>query len=421
VIRGYRAQHKHHRLPCKGGIRYAEEVDLQEVEALASLMTYKCAVVDVPFGGAKGGVAIDPKKYSTHELELITRRYTMELRKYGFIGPGLDVPAPDMGTGPREMAWIKDTYTMLYGMEDVSSTACVTGKPLAQGGIAGRTEATGLGLFYGTREFLNNEAECAKWGISKGVAGKRVILQGFGNVGYYSAHFFERAGAKVTGVIEYNGAVFNEKGLDVEALKKHHADKGTLLGFKGASKELPAADATKMLGYECDVLVPAALECQINKANAPDIKAKLVVEGANGPTTPFAEDILLKKGIPVLPDFLMNAGGVTVSYFEWLKNLQHVRFGRMTRKWEEKGKRMVLDQLKKAGAGQVSPKEEAEFISGPSEKDIVYSGLEDTMVTALNETIATARKHNCSYREAGFANALKKIEKVYLEAGITMG
>ena len=354
VIRGYRAQHKvrarrgpsrarrracvrvhalspfarvaraprrsaarqHHRLPVKGGIRFADEVDLQEVEALASLMTYKCAIVDVPYGGAKGGISINPKRYSVHELELITRRYTMELKKYGFIGPGVDVPAPDVGTGPREMSWIKDTYSMLYGMDDIAAPACVTGKPLSQGGIQGRTEATGLGLYYATRDFLNNEAFCAKHKLAPGIAGKTVIVQGFGNVGFWAAKFFEQHGAKVVGVVEYNGAVFSAKGLPIEALKAHQVSKGSLLGFAGAERELPADAANTLIEAECDILVPACLEKQITMHNAARIKAKVVSEGANGPTTPFAEEILERRGIVTLPDMLMNAGGVTVSYFE---------------------------------------------------------------------------------------------------------
>lgn len=418
VVRGYRAQHSHHRLPCKGGIRYADEVDLQEVEALASLMTYKCAVVDVPFGGAKGGISINPRNYSVHELELITRRYTMELKKYGFIGPGVDVPAPDVGTSAREMSWIKDTYTMLYGMDDISAAACVTGKPISQGGITGRTEATGLGLFFATRDFLNNKGFCEKHGITPGVKDKAVIVQGFGNVGFYASKFFQQAGAKVVGVVEYNGAVYNPDGLDVDALKEYQVSKGTVLGFPGAAKEAPADQAMSFMELECDVLVPAALEKQINKDNAARIKAKIIAEAANGPSTPMAEEILTKNGSVLLPDMLCNAGGVTVSYFEWLKNLQHVRFGRMTRKWEERGKKLLIDQLEKAGHN-ISEEDYDTLVTGPSERDIVYSGLEDTMAIAVNETLATAEKYNVSYRVAAFINSLKKIETTYRDAGLT--
>jgi glutamate dehydrogenase (NAD(P)+) len=384
TIRGYRAQHSHHRLPCKGGIRYSDEVDLQEVEALASLMTYKCSVVDVPFGGAKGGIAINPRHYSVRELEQITRRYTMELHKYGMIGPAKDVPAPDVGTGAREMAWIKDTYVSLFGGGDIAAVGCVTGKPLSQGGIAGRTEATGLGLFYATREFLASPAFALRHGMAPGTAGKTVVVQGFGNVGYYAAKFLsEMGGARVVGVVEYNSAVFNPAGLNIEALKAHHGKAGTLAGFPGAASELPAARVLEGLEAPCDILVPAALEKQVHKDNAARVKAKLIVEGANGPVTPFAEEILLKKGAVVLPDMLCNAGGVTCSYYEWLKNLSHVRFGRLTRKWEERSKTAMLAQVEKVGgrAAELTEAERKTLLAGPSERDIVYSGLEDTMAT----------------------------------------
>jgi glutamate dehydrogenase (NAD(P)+) len=343
----------------------------------------------------------------------------MELKKYGFIGPGVDVPAPDVGTGAREMSWIKDTYQMLYGGEDVAAAACVTGKPLSQGGIAGRTEATGLGLYYATRDFLNSEEFCKKHNIVPGIAGKTVVVQGFGNVGFWAAKFFEQHGAKVIGIAEYNGGVFSSKGLNIDALKAHQSKTGTLLGYKDAEKEFSAAQALTLLEAECDILVPAALQKQITKHNADKIKAKVISEGANGPTTPFAEEILEKKGIVVLPDMLMNAGGVTVSYFEWLKNLQHVRFGRMTKKWEERGKIILLEQLQKAGA-KVDKADFKAIIQGPSERDIVYSGLEDTMAVAVNETLATAAKHNVSYRIAGFVNAISKIETTYRDAGLTL-
>jgi len=417
TIRGYRAQHSHHRLPCKGGIRFSDEVDLQEVEALASLMTYKCAVVNVPFGGAKGGIAINPKKYSVRELESITRRYTAELHRYGMIGPAKDVPAPDVGTGAREMAWIKDTYSSLFGGNDINAEGCVTGKPLSQGGIHGRTEATGLGLFYVTAEFLSHKDVCERHGMSMGTFGKAVVVQGFGNVGYYAAKFLsEMGGARIVGVVEYNGAVFKPDGLDVEALKAWHLAKGTLNGFPGATSELPAGRSLEGLETPCDILVPSALEKQIDKNNARRIKAKLIVEGANGPVTPMAEDILYEKGCVVLPDMLCNAGGVTCSYYEWLKNLSHVRFGRLTRKWEERSKVLMLSQIEKAGV-KLSPKEVKEVTAGPSERDIVYSGLEDTMSDAVVETLVTAKKHNVSYRVAGFINALNKISTCYTDAG----
>mmetsp|Transcript_33819 Transcript_33819/g.54583 ORF Transcript_33819/g.54583 Transcript_33819/m.54583 type:complete len:525 (+) Transcript_33819:89-1663(+) len=419
VIRSYRAQHSHHRSPCKGGIRYAEAVDLQEVEALASLMTFKCAVVNVPFGGAKGGIAIDPKKYSLRELEKITRRYTVELNKHGFIGPGIDVPAPDMGTGAREMGWIVDTYRTLFGQSDVNAWACVTGKPLSMGGIEGRTEATGLGIVYVTRAFLAKKAECDRFGITPGIEGKTVIMQGFGNVGFYAAKFFVQCcGCKITGVAEYNSAVYNSQGLDVEILKKYQLENGTLLGFPGAERELAADKAHEMIEEECDILVPAAMERSIHVGNAHKIKAKLICEGANGPTTIAAEEILERNGIAILPDILTNSGGVTVSYFEWLKNLAHVGFGKLTRRWEEKGKQGFLETLNAAGVDTSAVNDVMR--KGATEKDLVYSGLEDTICTGLDEVVDTANAKKVSYRTAAFVNAFDKMQGTYKNSGFTI-
>lgn len=417
-IHGYRAQHSHHRVPCKGGIRYADEVNLQEVEALAGLMTYKCAVAAIPFGGAKGGVRIDPKKYSVAELERITRRFTMELAKKGFIGPGIDVPAPDMGTGQREMGWIKDTYQMLFGNNDINSLGVVTGKPLSQGGICGRAEATGLGVFYGVVEFLNNPQMLEKVGLTRpGLKDLTFAVQGLGNVGFSAAKFFTQAGAKCVSVVEYNSAVYNENGLDVEALKQYMSQKGTLEGFPGATKSF-ASNPKEGLEVECDFLVPAALECQLNMHNAANIKCRFIAEAANGPTTPAADEIFAKKGIVVIPDIMLNAGGVTVSYFEWLKNLSHVRFGRLTRKWEERSKRDLVDLI--TNTAGINPIESSKVFDGPSELDIVYSGLEETMVTSINDIINVSNELGCSLRDAAYVLAIRRIMVVYQEAGITI-
>ncbi|EPZ33683.1 NAD(P)-binding domain-containing protein [Rozella allomycis CSF55] len=372
VLKAYRVQHSKHRLPCKGGniksakrpgIRFSKAVNLEEVSALAALMTYKCAVVDVPFGGAKGGICINPKKWSPDYLERITRRYTMELCQKNFIGPGTDVPAPDVGTGPVEIT-------------DVDSMACVTGKPINQGGVRGRNEgkshsyprkATGLGVFYGVREFLKDPTVQKKTGLSGSINGVRVIVQGFGNVGYWTAKFFSSHGAKVIGIAERDFGVYNEQAITVEN-----------------SKEL--------LERECDILIPAALEQQITMSNADKIKAKIVAEAANGPTTPGANDVLLRRGIIILPDLLMNAGGVVVSYFEWLKNLSHVRFGRLNKRWEEYSKHRMIDVIEEATGKQLDPKVKREVINGAEEHHLVYSGLEDTMINACHETIKTAEE-----------------------------
>eukprot|EP00127_Corallochytrium_limacisporum_P002953 Clim_evm42s143 gene=Clim_evmTU42s143 len=414
VITGYRAQHSRHRLPVKGGIRYSTEVDLQEVEALAALMTYKCAVVDVPFGGAKGGITVNPKEFNEHQLENITRRFTMELTQKNFIGPGIDVPAPDVNTGAREMAWIVDTYMQLRPGE-VDSLGCVTGKPIQMGGVRGRTEATGLGVYYGMKYFLDFPEIQQKTGLSAGMKDKTVVIQGFGNVGYYAAKFMSQDGAKIVCVSEVTGAVHNPNGIDVEALSDYKKQNGTIEGFTGGDW-IP--DPVSGLEVECDILIPAALERQIHKANAPQLKCKIIGEAANGPCTPAAHDILEGRGIPIVPDFYLNAGGVTVSYFEWLKNLSHVRFGRLNRKWEEQSKRKLVEFVEGQLGRELKGKEREIVINGPTEADLVYSGLDDTMHVAAQEIMQTARAKRCDLRSAGMYNAIAKIKTVVEGSGI---
>ncbi|MBD0297449.1 MAG: Glu/Leu/Phe/Val dehydrogenase, partial [Flavisolibacter sp.] len=338
VIEAYRVQHSQHKTPCKGGIRFAAEVSQDEVMALAALMTYKCAIVNVPFGGAKGGIKISPRKYSVYELEKITRRYTSELVKKNFIGPGTDVPAPDYGTGEREMAWIVDTYTSLRPGE-IDAAGCVTGKPVTQGGVRGRREATGLGVFYGLREVCDMSDVMKKIGLPTGVEGKRVIVQGLGNVGYHTAKFFQNAGAKIIALAEYEGSIWSDNGLDVDDVFQHRKTTGSILNFPGTSNFAKNTDA---LEYDCDILIPAALENVINNENAYRIKAKIIGEGANGPLTPEADEVFIKKGTLIVPDMYLNAGGVTVSYFEWLKNLSHVRYGRMGKRFTENMNQHIL-------------------------------------------------------------------------------
>jgi len=341
VIEAYRVQHSQHKSPCKGGIRFSDEVNQDEVMALASLMTYKCAIVNVPFGGGKGGIKINPKKYSVYELEKITRRYTSELVKKNFIGPGIDVPAPDYGTGEREMAWIVDTYASLKPGE-IDAAGCVTGKPVTQGGVRGRKEATGLGVFYGIREVCNMPDVMKKLGLEVGIVGKKVIVQGLGNVGYHSAKFFREAGAVVVSIAEYEGAIFKADGINEEELFQHRKATGSILNFPGATNLEKTGDALEL---DCDILVPAALENVIDKNNAPKVKAKIIAEAANGPLTPDADDVFAAKGVLVVPDMYLNAGGVTVSYFEWLKNLSHVRYGRMEKRFTENMNAHILGQM----------------------------------------------------------------------------
>src|SRR6478735_1492433 len=407
VIEAYRVQHSHHKTPCKGGIRFAAEVNQDEVMALAALMTYKCAIVNVPFGGGKGGIKISPRKYSVYELEKITRRYTAELIRKNFIGPGTDVPAPDYGTGEREMSWILDTYSSLRPGE-IDSAGCVTGKPVTQGGVRGRREATGLGIFYGVREVCNMADVMQRLGLTTGLEGKTVIVQGLGNVGYHAAKFFHNAGAKIIALAEYEGGIRSDNGLDIDAVFEHRKSSGSILNFPGAKNFAKNTDA---LEYDCDILIPAALENVINGENAPKIKAKIIGEGANGPLTPEADEIFVQKGTLVVPDMYLNAGGVTVSYFEWLKNLSHVRYGRMEKRFTENMNTHILGQMEELTAKKVREDERKFIVHGPDEVDLVRSGLEQTMIEATNEIMNVWRSTEGipNMRTAAFVLAINKV------------
>lgn len=415
VVHAWRAQHSHHKLPCKGGIRYAEAVDAEEVQALAALMTYKCALVDVPFGGAKGGIRLNPKKYSAAELERITRRFAFELVRKNFIGPGLDVPAPDVGTGPREMAWIADTYSQLRPGE-LDSLGCVTGKPVSAGGIRGRSEATGRGVFYGTRELCGIPEDMKALGLSTGLAGKRVVIQGLGNVGYNAAKFFQQGGAIIVGLSESEGAIANPNGLDIEAVMAHRMERKGILDFPGATNLARREDALEL---ECDILIPAALERQITEANAPRLRTRLVVEAANGPTTAEADAILRQRGILVVPDAYINAGGVTVSYFEWVKNLGHVRFGRMEKRFDEAAYGRLLKAVEGVTGRSFTADEVERLTQGASEEDLVNSGLEETMIGAYHPIREVwKRQGGMDMRTAAMIVAIDKVALSYEQLGI---
>ena len=418
VIEAYRVQHSQHRQPTKGGIRYSAMVDQEEVMALASLMTYKCAIVDVPFGGAKGGIKISPRKYSVDELQKITRRYTVELIKKGFIGPSVDVPAPDYGTGEREMAWILDTYQTFSKGNEIDAVGCVTGKPVSLNGIRGRTEATGRGVFYGLREACNHEVDMKELGLTPGLTGKRIVVQGFGNVGTYSASISQDEGdALIVGIAEWNVTLYNPDGIDIAKLVKYKKKKGSIVGFPGAKALKNKED---WISIDCDILIPAALENQITAKNARKIKAKIIAEAANGPITAGGEAILNKKGTMILPDMYLNAGGVTVSYFEWLKNLSHMRFGRMEKRFNQNTYANIIGTVEKLTERSISAKEKSLITRGADEIDLVRSGLEETMVNAYNSIrdIKKRRRKVNDLRTAAFICALDKVANDYIAMGV---
>mgnify|MGYP001068763832 FL=1 len=419
---GYRSVHSEHMEPVKGGIRYALAVDQQEVEALAALMTFKCALVEAPFGGSKGGLCVDPRKWDAHEMEQITRRFAYELIKRDLINPSQNVPAPDMGTSQREMAWIADQYARM-NTTDINARACVTGKPLNAGGIQGRVEATGRGVQYGLREFFRHPEDMAKAGLTGSLEGKRVIVQGLGNVGYHAAHFLQvEDGAIITGVIERDGALVSETGLDVEAVRAHILETGGVKGFVGAEF---VEHGAVVLEAECDILIPAALEGVINLKNASYIKAPLIIEAANGPITAAANDILVEKGCVIIPDLYANAGGVTVSYFEWVKNLSHIRFGRMQRRQEEARHQLVIDELERLSTSggvdwKLSPGFKDKYLKGADELELVRSGLDDTMRTAYQSMreVWHSRDGVTDLRTAGFLVAIDKVAQSYTAKGL---
>lgn len=419
VIEAYRVQHSHHRTPTKGGIRYSMHVNQEEVMALATLMSYKCAIVDVPYGGAKGGVKINPWDYSEEELEKITRRYTAELIKRNFIGASIDVPAPDYGTGAREMAWIYDTYRTFKG-DEIDAAGCVTGKPVNQNGIRGRTEATGRGVFYGIREQCGVEEDMKKVGLTTGIEGKTIIIQGLGNVGSYSGMIAQdEGGAVIVGIGEAEGSIYSSKGIDIHALIEHRKNHGTILTFPGV-QVISKENREDILEMECDILIPAALESVITLENCDRIQAKIIAEAANGPVSAPAERALLKKGKIIIPDLYLNAGGVTVSYFEWLKNLSHMRFGRMEKRFNQNINQGMIAMIEQATGQIISERDKKMLARGADEIDLVRSGLEETMVAAFHQMreILHEKPAIQSLRTAAFVNAIKKISSDYLTLGI---
>lgn len=417
VFTGWRSVHSDHRLPSKGGIRFAPIVDEDEVEALASLMTYKCAIVDVPFGGSKGGLQIDPSKYKRDDMQKITRRFARELIRKGFLSPATNVPAPDMGTGEREMAWITDTYKQLHP-EDINYLGCVTGKPVAHGGIRGRTEATGRGVVYAIREFFRHADDVQTSGLKPGLGGKRIVIQGLGNVGYYAAKLLEEEDdCKIIAIIERDGVLTNDDGICVEDVRLHINEHCTIKGFPEAKF---SEDGASGLEIECDILIPAAMEAQITKANAENIKTKVIFEAANGPVTFEADDILRHRGITIIPDAYVNAGGVTVSYFEWVRNLAHIRFGRMERRHDEMRGAKMIQALETLTGKQSEEWMQKELIYGADELDLVRSGLDDTMRNSYQQVKEAYHSSDkiTDFRTAAYVVAIQKIVRSYIDIGV---
>jgi len=414
---GYRSVHSEHMEPVKGGIRYALSVNQDEVEALAALMTYKCALVETPFGGSKGGLCIDPREWEEHELEQITRRFAYELIKRDLINPAQNVPAPDMGTGEREMAWIADQYTRM-NTTDINSRACVTGKPLNAGGIAGRVEATGRGVQYALQEFFRHPEDMKIAGLTGKLKGKDIIVQGLGNVGYHAAKFVsEEDGAKVIAVLEFDGAITNPDGIDIEALKSHIIENQGVKGFAGGTYH---ADSGPIMEMDCDILIPAAMEGVINLQNADRIKASMIIEAANGPVTAGADEVLRNKGVVIIPDMYANAGGVTVSYFEWVKNLSHIRFGRMQRRQEETRHQLLIDELESIEGNHLSSSFKKKYLHGAGELELVRSGLEDSMRSAYQAI--SAKWHSSDkitdMRTAAFLVSIERVANSYRTKGL---
>ena len=420
---GYRSVHSEHMEPVKGGIRYALSVNQDEVEALAALMTYKCALVETPFGGSKGGLCIDPRAWDAHELEQITRRFAYELIKRDLINPAQNVPAPDMGTGEREMAWIADQYARM-NTTDINAKACVTGKPPHAGGIQGRVEATGRGVQFALREFFRHPEDMSRAGLTGGLDGKRVVVQGLGNVGYHAAKFLsEEDGARIIAVIERDGALVDTKGLDIEDIRQWMNKSGGLL--ENYPKATFSPEGAAALELECDILIPAAMEGVIHLGNAERIKAPLIIEAANGPITFGADEVLRRKGAVIIPDMYANAGGVTVSYFEWVKNLSHIRFGRMQRRQEEGRHDLLIQELERLSADKnlgwtLSPGFKTKYLKGAGELELVRSGLDDTMRAAYQamREVWHGRQDVEDLRVAAYIVSIGRIASAYQSKGL---
>ena len=413
---GWRSVHSEHFEPAKGGIRYDINASQEEVEALAALMTYKCAIIEVPYGGSKGALKINPKEWTKSEIEKITRRFAQELIKRDLIHPAQNVPAPDVGTGAEEMAWIADEYRRIHPT-DINALACVTGKPTQKGGLVGRSEATGRGVQYIIREFFRHEEDYLKAGFKDGLKDKKVVLQGLGNVGYHAAKFLqEEDGCRIVCVMEHNGAILNPDGLNIEKIKSHQSEHGS---FEGCSEGKFEANTSEFLTMECDILIPAAKENVIDKTIAQDIKAKLIVEAANGPITFEADGLLNERNVTIIPDIMANAGGVAVSYFEWIRNLRHIRFGRLEKRRNAFQFDTLISAIETMTGKEMPDKFKEQFIEGANEIDLVRSGLDDMMREAYQKVRQSMIENDIpNLRTAAYKVALDRIATSYDSIGL---
>ncbi|MDC0061922.1 Glu/Leu/Phe/Val dehydrogenase [Pseudomonadota bacterium] len=413
---GWRSVHSEHFEPAKGGIRYDINASQEEVEALAALMTYKCAIIEVPYGGSKGALKINPKEWTKSEIEKITRRFAQELIKRDLIHPAQNVPAPDVGTGAEEMAWIADEYRRIHPT-DINALACVTGKPTQKGGLVGRSEATGRGVQYIIREFFRHEEDYLKAGFKGGLKDKKVVLQGLGNVGYHAAKFLqEEDECRIVCVMEHNGAILNPDGLNIEKIKSHQSEHGS---FEDCSEGKFEANTSEFLTMECDILIPAAKENVIDKTIAQDIKAKLIVEAANGPITFEADGLLNERNVTIIPDIMANAGGVAVSYFEWIRNLRHIRFGRLEKRRNAFQFDTLISAIETMTGKEMPDQFKEQFIEGANEIDLVRSGLDDMMREAYQKVRQSMIENDIpNLRTAAYKVALDRIATSYDSIGL---
>ena len=413
---GWRSVHSEHFEPAKGGIRYDINASQEEVEALAALMTYKCAIIEVPYGGSKGALKINPKDWSKAEIEKVTRRFAQELIKRDLIHPAQNVPAPDVGTGANEMAWIADEYRRIHPT-DINALACVTGKPTQKGGLVGRSEATGRGVQFIIREFFRHKEDYLNANFKSGLKGKKVSIQGLGNVGYHAAKFLqEEDECQIICVMEHNGAINNSKGLNIEKIKQYYSEHGSFEGCKEGKFE---SNSSECLFKECDILIPAAKENVIDESNATRIQAKLIVEAANGPITFEADNVLNNQNITIIPDIMANAGGVAVSYFEWIRNLRHIRFGRLEKRRNAFQFDTLISAIESMTGKEMPEKFKEQFIEGANEIDLVRSGLDDMMREAYQKVRQSMNENDIpNLRTAAYKVALDRIAISYDSIGL---